>query len=102
MNKQICQISFNTNNTGDNDRWKLLYNGQETFHSDIIVNVQTYTSDNYSEETKDNWNITFTGYLTMTDDIVYIKDKLEEENRSGFVDNFNPKEHLKKLSEYGC
>ena len=49
MNKQICQISFNTNNTGDNDRWKLLYNGQETFHSDIIVNVQTYTSDNYSE-----------------------------------------------------
>lgn len=102
MNKQICQISFNSNNTGDSDRWKLLYNGQETLHPDIIVNVQTYTSDNYSEETKDNWNITFTGYLTMTDDIVYINDKLEEENRSGFVDNFNPKEHLKKLSEYGC
>jgi dGTP triphosphohydrolase len=98
MNKQICQISFNTNNTGDSDRWKLLYDGQETFHSDIIVNIQTYTSDNYSEETKDNWNITFTGYLTMTDDIVYIKDKLEKTEESGFVDKSDLYKHLHKIA----
>ena len=99
MNKQICQISFNTNNTGDCDRWKLLYNGQETLHSDIIVNVQTYTSDNYSEETKDNWNITFTGHLTMKDDIVYINDEQDKKKKkSDSVDKSDLYEHLHKIA----
>ncbi len=105
MNKQICQISFNSNNTGGNDRWKLLYNGQETLHPDIVINLGTYISNNYSQETKDNWNITCSGYLTIKDNVAYINyvtQKLEEGEQSGFVDNFDPKEHLKKLSEYGC
>jgi hypothetical protein len=51
MNKQICQISFNSNNTGDSDRWKLLHNGQETLHPDIVINLGTYISNNYSQET---------------------------------------------------
>jgi hypothetical protein len=41
----------------------------------------------------------------MKDNVVYINyvtQKLEEGEQSGFVDNFDPKEHLKKLSEYGC
>ena len=105
MNKQICQISFNSHNTCESDRWKLLYNGQETLHSDIILNLETYVSDNFSEETKDNWSITCLGYLTIKDNVAYInyvRQKLEEGEESGFVDNFDPKEHLKKLSEYGC
>lgn len=104
MNKQICQISFNTQHTSDNDRWKLVYNGQETLHSDIVVNLGTYISNNYSQETKDNWNITCSGYLTMKDNVAYIdyiREKLEEGEQSGFVDNFDPNEHLKKLKENG-
>ena len=98
MNKQMCQISFNTQHTSDNDRWKLVYNGQETLHSDIVVNLGTYISNNYSQETKDNWNITCSGYLTMKDNvdyIDYIREKLEEGEQSGFVDNFDPNEYLK-------
>ena len=98
MNKQMCQISFNTQHTSDNDRWKLVYNGQETLHSDIVVNLGTYISNNYSQETKDNWNITCSGYLTMKDNVAYIdyiREKLEEGKQSGFVDNFDPNEHLK-------
>ena len=98
MNKQMCQISFNTQHTSDNDRWKLLYNGQETFHSDIVINLGTYISNNYSQETKDNWNITCSGYLTMKDNVAYIdyiRQKLEEGEQSGFVDNFDPNERLK-------
>ena len=98
MNKQMCQISFNTQHTSDNDRWKLVYNGQETLHSDIVVNLGTYISNNYSQETKDNWNITCSGYLTMKDNVAYIdyiRGKLEEGEQSGFVDNFDPNEHLK-------
>ena len=98
MNKQICQISFNTQHTSDNDRWKLVYNGQETLHSDIVVNLGTYISNNYSQETKDNWNITCSGYLTMKDNVAYIdyiREKLEEGEQSGFVDNFDPNERLK-------
>ena len=98
MNKQMCQISFNTQHTSDNDRWKLVYNGQETLHSDIVVNLGTYISNNYSQETKDNWNITCSGYLTMKDNVAYIdyiREKLEEGEQSGFVDNFDPNEYLK-------
>ena len=98
MNKQMCQISFNTQHTSDNDRWKLVYNGQETLHSDIVVNLGTYISNDYSQETKDNWNITCSGYLTMKDNVAYIdyiREKLEEGEQSGFVDNFDPNEHLK-------
>ena len=98
MNKQMCQISFNTQHTSDNDRWKLVYNGQETLHSDIVVNLGTYISNNYSQETKDNWNITCSGYLTMKDNVAYIdyiREKLEEGEQSGFVDNFDPNERLK-------
>ena len=98
MNKQMCQISFNTQHTSDNDRWKLVYNGQETLHSDIVVNLGTYISNNYSQETKDNWNITCSGYLTMKDNVAYIdyiRQKLEEGEQSGFVDNFDPNERLK-------
>jgi hypothetical protein len=94
----MCQISFNTQHTSDNDRWKLVYNGQETLHSDIVVNLGTYISNNYSQETKDNWNITCSGYLTMKDNVAYIdyiREKLEEGEQSGFVDNFDPNEHLK-------
>ena len=98
MNKQMCQISFNTQHTSDNDRWKLVYNGQETLHSDIVVNLGTYISNDYSQETKDNWNITCSGYLTMKDNVAYIdyiREKLEEGEQSGFVDNFDPNERLK-------
>ena len=98
MNKQMCQISFNTQHTSDNDRWKLVYNGQETLHSDIVVNLGTYISNDYSQETKDNWNITCSGYLTMKDNVAYIdyiREKLEEGEQSGFVDNFDPNEYLK-------
>jgi hypothetical protein len=98
MNKQMCQISFNTQHTSDNDRWKLVYNGQETLHSDIVVNLGTYISNNYSQETKDNWNITCSGYLTMKDNVAYIdyiRQKLEEGEQLGFVDNFDPNERLK-------
>lgn len=101
MNKQMYQISFNTQHTSDNDRWKLFYNGQETLHSDIVVNLGTYISNNYSQETKDNWNITCSGYLTMKDNVAYIdyvKQKLEEGEQSGFVDNFDPYKHLKEIA----
>lgn len=99
MNKQTYQISFNSNHTSDSDRWKLLYNGEETLHSDVIINVQTYTSDNYSEENKDNWNITFIGYLTMKDDIVYINDEQDKKKKkSDFVDKSDLYKHLKEIA----
>ncbi len=99
MNKQMGQISFNSNNTCESDRWKLLYNGQETLHSDIILNLETYVSDNFSEETKDNWSITCLGYLTMKDDIVYINyEQDKKKKKSDFVDKSDLYEHLHKIA----
>lgn len=82
MNKQTYQISFNSNNTSDSDRWKLLYNGQETLHSDIVINLGTYISNNYSQETKDNWNITCSGYLTMKDNVAYINYEQDKKKKN--------------------
>ena len=109
-NKQTFHIRFNTQSTSDEDRWRLICDGKETLHSDIVINTMTYTTHDYIEGVGDKWHMTCVGYLTIKgnkayiDDeineaqIEYIRQKLEEGEQSGFVDDFDPYKHLKEIA----
>lgn len=109
IDKQTYHIRFNTNSTSDVDRWRLVCDGKETLHSDIVINTQTYTTKDYIDGVGDKWHITCYGYLTIKDNVAYIdnkineqeidyiRQKLEEGEQSGFVKDFNPNEHSKNL-----
>jgi len=110
MNKQTFHIRFNTQSTSDEDRWRLICDGKETLHPDIVINTMTYTTHDYIEGVGDKWHMTCVGYLTIKDNkayiddeineaqIEYIRQKLEDGELSGFVDDFDPNEHLKNLN----
>ena len=44
------QIRFNTVSTGENDRWRLIENGNETLVSDIYIDGHTYTTKDWIED----------------------------------------------------
>ena len=67
------QIRFNVNSTNDNNRWRLITDGQEMLVSDIIINGYTYTTKDWMEELGEyKWHISCEGYVNIINNIAYV------------------------------
>lgn len=71
---KIYQIRFNTASTSEQDRWRLIEDGNEIIVSNIIINGHTYTTKNWVQEIGDfKWHISCEGYCEIIDNVAYIK-----------------------------
>ena len=85
-------IRFNTVSTTENDRWRLIQNGNEQLVSDIIIDGHTYTTKDWIEEIQDyKWHISCVGHCKIRNNVAYITTIKEE---SVFV------RHLLKTATY--
>ena len=72
-------IRFNTVSTTENDRWRLIENGNEQLVSDIIIDGHTYTTKNWIEEIQDyKWHISCVGHCKIKNNVAYITTIKEE------------------------
>ena len=67
------QIRFNVHSKHENERWRLITDGEETLVSDIIINGHTYTTMDWMEDVQDyKWHVSCEGYITVTNNIAYV------------------------------
>jgi hypothetical protein len=79
MKTKTFQIRFNTNSTCDDDRWRVIENGQEHLVSDIFINGHTYTTKDWVEELNEyKWHISCEGTYEIKNNVAYIKTVKEE------------------------
>jgi uncharacterized membrane protein len=68
------QIRFNTHSKSENDRWRLIENGNEIIVSNIIIDGHTYTTKDWMEDINDwKWHISCQGHCNIKDNVAYIK-----------------------------
>lgn len=76
---KIYQIRFNTQSKDDNDRWRLIENGNETIVGHIIVDGHTYTTKDWMHDINDfKWHISCQGHCQIKNNVAYIKTVKEE------------------------
>jgi len=76
---KVYQIRFNTHSKNDNDRWRLIENGNETIVSDVIVDGHTHTTKDWMEDINDfKWHISCVGYCEVKNGVAFIKTVKEE------------------------
>lgn len=67
------QIRFNTVSKSEDDRWRLIENGNEILVSDIIIDGHTYTTKDWMEDINDwKWHISCTGHCEIKNNIAYV------------------------------
>ncbi len=70
---KVYQIRFNTNSKSDNDRWRLIEDGNEVLVSNIIIDGHTYTTKDWIEEISDyKWHISCTGHCEIKNNVAYV------------------------------
>ena len=73
------QIRFNTVSTSENDRWRLIENGNEILVSNIIIDGHTYTTKDWMEDIQDyKWHISCEGHCEVKDNVAYVTTVKEE------------------------
>jgi uncharacterized membrane protein len=73
MNK-IYQIRYNTNSKSNDDRWRLIEEGNEILVSHIIINGEVQTTKDWIEDIGDwKYHISCTGKLEIIDGVANIK-----------------------------
>jgi uncharacterized membrane protein len=73
------QIRFNTVSTSENDRWRLIENGNEILVSNIVIDGYTYTTKDWMPELDNyKWHISCIGYCKIKNNIAYVKTVKEE------------------------
>jgi uncharacterized membrane protein len=73
------QIRFNTHSKSENDRWRLIENGNEIIVSNIIIDGHTYTTKDWMEDINDwKWHISCQGHCNIKDNVAYINTVKEE------------------------
>lgn len=67
------QIRFNTVSKFENERWRLIENGNETLVSDIIIDGHTYTTKDWLPEINEyKWHVSCVGHCVIKNNIAYI------------------------------
>lgn len=67
------QIRFNTVSKTENERWRLIENGNETLVSDIIIDGHTQTTKDWLPEINDyKWHVSCVGYCEIKNNVAYI------------------------------
>ena len=73
------QIRYNTNSKSDEDRWRLIEDGNEIFVSDIIIDGHTRTTKDWMHELNEHkWHISCIGYCKVKNNVAYVKTVKEE------------------------
>jgi uncharacterized membrane protein len=73
------QIRFNTISETEDNRWRLIENGNEILVSDIIIDGNTYTTKDWLPEINEyKWHISCVGHCKIKNNIAYIKTIKEE------------------------
>jgi uncharacterized membrane protein len=79
MKSKKFQIRFNTLSKNDNDRWRLITDGEETLVSDIFIDGHTYTTKDWIEELNDyKWHVSCEGYIKIKNNVAYVTTIKEE------------------------
>jgi uncharacterized membrane protein len=79
ITSKTYQIRYNTISKTENERWRLIENGNETLVSDVIVDGHTYTTKDWMEDIQDyKWHISCVGYCNVKNNIAYITTIKEE------------------------
>ena len=73
------QIRFNVHSQSENERWRLITDGQETLVSNIIINGHTYTTMDWMDEIQEyKWHISCEGFVEVKNNIAYVTTVKEE------------------------
>jgi len=74
------QIRYNTHSKdNENERWRLIENGNEILVSDIYIDGHTYTTKDWLEEIQDyKWHISCVGHCEIRSNCAYITTIKEE------------------------
>lgn len=74
------QIRYNTHSKdNENERWRLIENGNEILVSNIFIDGHTYTTKDWLEEIQDyKWHISCVGYCEIKNNCAYITTIKEE------------------------
>ena len=68
------QIRFNVNSTSDENRWRLIEDGNEILVSEIVVDGLTKTTKDWMSELNEyKWHVSCEGYCEVIDNIAYVK-----------------------------
>jgi uncharacterized membrane protein len=79
METKTFQIRFNTHSTNEDNRWRLIEDGEEHLVSNIIINGHTYTTKDWVEELNEfKWHISCEGSYEIKNNIAYIITVKEE------------------------
>ncbi len=65
--KQEFLIRYNTNSTGDTDKWRIVTDEKEILVSEIQINVSSFTSKDEIPEVGTKYHIKCEGTLTIKD-----------------------------------
>lgn len=73
------QIRFNTVSKTENERWRLIENGNEVLVSDIIIDGHTRTTKDWLPKINEyKWHVSCVGYCKIKNNIAYITTIKEE------------------------
>jgi uncharacterized membrane protein len=73
------QIRFNVKSTSDEDRWRLIENGNEILVSEIIIDGHTSTTKDWMPDLNEyKWHISCEGHCKVVDNIAYVTTVKEE------------------------
>ena len=73
------QIRFNVRSTTENERWRLITDGQEVLVSNIVINGHTATTMDWMEDIQEyKWHISCEGELVIKNNIAYVTTVKEE------------------------
>jgi uncharacterized membrane protein len=73
------QIRYNTASTNEDERWRLIENGNENLVSNIIIDGHTHTTKDWMPEINDyKWHISCVGHCVVKNNVAYITTIKEE------------------------
>jgi uncharacterized membrane protein len=81
MSKEIkkFKIRYNTHSKSEEDRWRLIEDGNEYLVSNIEINGLTYTTKDWMPELDEyKWHISCEGYCEIKDSTAYVTTIKEE------------------------
>jgi adenylylsulfate kinase len=67
------QIRYNNVSKTEDERWRLIADGEEMLVSDIIINGHTYTTKDWMDDIQDyKWHISCEGFVEVKNNIAYV------------------------------
>jgi len=73
-NGMMFHLRFNHAAENENQRWKIIYDGEEVWVKNIVIDGYAYTTQDWMPlENSYKWHISIFGHGKIIDDVAYIK-----------------------------